>query len=222
MPEQENNAYKVTLSGTYRNGANESVDFQEVTGFIPLVDEDMAQAMCVKRYAKVFITQDKRYKDRVTRTRSVYVDSMEPCYHEFSYVGKDIKQMTYEELQDLATAKDLRSIPLYKAGGLREAQVAAYAAYSKAILREDIGEKEPGFKFAELPPLIVGDDVALRNTPESRTVDEIVQDEVEGKKPAGVEKVKVSREEMVKLAKDRGIQFHPAIGDEKLYKKLFG
>ena len=112
MPEQENNAYKVTLSGTYRNGANESVDFQEVTGFIPLVDEDMAQAMCVKRYAKVFITQDKRYKDRVTRTRSVYVDSMEPCYHEFSYVGKDIKQMTYEELQDLATAKDLRSIPL--------------------------------------------------------------------------------------------------------------
>lgn len=217
--EAKNNAYKVKISGTFRTGNKEYRDFQDVVGYIPLVDREFAEAMIRRRYAKMWITISGKYKDRVQSMRSTYIDELEPCQYEFSYVGKDIKDMTYEELQDLATAKDLRAVPLYKAGGLREGHIRAYAAYSKAILQEDIGEKDPGFNFAKLPPMII-DDSVIRNPEVSMDVDDVIKSEVQGK-PAAVAKVEVTRAEMEALAKARKIAFHPAISDAKLYDKIF-
>jgi len=210
-------AYAVTISGTYRNSKKEIVDFQNVKGIIPMCDVDIAHAMLRKRYATMWITESSEYKERVQNMRTVYVDSLEKTEHEFSFEGKDIKEMTYEELQDLATVKDLRGIPLYKAGGLRQGQMMAYAEYSNKILGKEVNIKEEGFNFATLPPLVV-DSFAERNLQKSISNEDMIQIE-QSNTTTG--KAKFTRAELEKMANEKGVVFHPNIADEKLQQRIF-
>ena len=212
-------AWKVTISGTYRTAKKEYIDFQDLEGYIPFTpSEDYAEAMIRKRYAGMWIGKDSKYKERVQSVREVFIDYMEEVEHEFSFLGKEIRELTYEELQDVATFKGLRAIPLYKKGGLRQAQMIAYAAFSEKVLGIEVKYKEAGFKFMEQPPVYIDADSEF-NIVKPFTNEEILDQEA-ASESIDANKT-LSRPQLEKIAKDRGITFNKAISDEKLYSKIF-
>mgnify|MGYP003385335116 CR=1 FL=1 len=222
-------ALKITISGSYRTADHKVVDYQAVSGIIPFCDEDVAFMHIKSRYAPIWITTDGRYqKDRVYSVRETYVDSIEEIEHEFSYVGKDIKLMTAEELQDLATAKDLREIPLWRKGSVRHAQNIAYAQYSKLVLGKKIDHRKEGFNVAKLPPIIVGAEIR-KDTTRKMTNDEYlsraetnnVSDSDEFEDDELEDETALTLPELKEIAKRKGITFHPTIGRDALYKRVY-
>jgi len=221
-------ALKIVISGSYRSAEHKVVDFTSVAGVIPFCDEDVAFMHLKSRYAPIWITSDTRYqKDRVYSVREVYVDSMEEVEHEFSYVGKDIKLMTAEELQDLATAKDLREIPLWRKGSVRHAQNIAYAQYSKLVLGKKIDHRKEGFNVAKLPPIIVGGEIR-RDTTKKITNEEYLSrsetknvDSDDDFEDELVDETALTLADLKEIANRKGIKFHPTIGRDALYDKIY-
>jgi len=132
-------AYKVIISGSYATSSDELIDYENVKGIVPFNENpDIIKKHIRNRYAiswiKTAIKKDKEYskRDRVHRLREVYIDSLEEIEHNFSFVGKDIKEMTFEELQDLATFEDWNNIPLTK-GTIREQRMLAYKEFAQKI-----------------------------------------------------------------------------------------
>ncbi len=213
-------AFNVTISGCYHAAQDKIIDFSGVTGVIPFQDEEIATMHVRKRYARMWIMNNPKF-ERIKRIRECYIDNLEETEADFSFVGKDIKSMTYEELQDLATAKDLRLIPLYKVGSERDARVKAYAAYSEEVIKEKVLYKEVGFNLAKQPPLIVNDSAWRKDTTKKMTNDEALSQEADslaGKLP----KTTLSRDELEKIAKAQNVNFHPSISDSNLYQRLYG
>lgn len=215
-------AYKVKISGTYRNSKNEAVDFQDIEGIIPFNEKDIARMHLIKRYASMWIIQNPtKFKERLKSIREVFDDEMieiEVPTKQFSFIGKDIKKLNYEELQDLACAKDLRRIPLYKKTGLRQSLILAYAAYSEKVLKEEIPYRESGFNFAELPSIILTED--RRKDSEKR----ITNEDMIGleQKASGDPKSALSRDELFKVAKSMNIVVKQTISTDALYAKIYG
>lgn len=215
-------AWKATLSGAYFNSKNEYVDFQDVEVFLPKCSEAQATAACIKRYAPMAIALSNTYKERSMGMREVYVDSLEETEAEFSFIDKDIMEMTFEELQDLAVAKGLRSAPLYKAESLRGCRDRTYVAYAKSL---GMGDKAIEAKRK----LVVSDSTIEPMKVETKTAEEMNADAMKGLsiKPAAdagtlaAEEFSMTREEMEQLANDNGIKFHPNLSDEKLYERIF-
>ena len=215
-------ALKVTISGNFRNSKKEYIDFEGVEGFIPRVEEEFATAAIRKRYALMWIMADKRFPERPHSLREVFIDEMTETEHEFTFVDKDIKQMSYEELQDLAVCKGLRNIPLYKKSSIRGTREVAYVEFANRCLGLGINKKDPDFDYNALPALTV-DAVVEKNIKRPMTPEESLEVLAA---PVSVKddgtKIKLpSREQLVRMAKDRDVKFHPSITDEKLYDKLF-
>lgn len=211
-------ALKVTISGSYRTNDYKIVDFSELTGFIPFTDEEIATMHIRGRYARMWVMKDPKFKDRLVDTRECHIDAMEECEHDFSYLGKDIRSMTQEELQDLATAKDLRLIPLYKKGSEREARTKAYAAYSEHVLKRVVKYKEAGFNLMKMPPIVVKDGGWRADDTRKLTNEEVMDTE----ETVGSPKTSLTREELEQLARNQGIEFHPKISNDNLYKRIYG
>lgn len=225
-------ALKITISGSYRNSKREAIDFDGVTGIIPFVDEDLAKMHVQSRYARVWIKNakdaegGKLYPERIEDMRQTFIDSIEVVDANFSFFGKNIKEMTAEELQDLATYKDLRVIPLPKeASGadLREIRTVAYAAYSDAFFGTNFmkDKDQEGFNFATLPALVV--EGAQRRDPTIKlTNDEVLQKEQERMDVASTPKANMTIDELRKLAKQKNIPFSQNTGFDDLYAKVYG
>lgn len=211
-------AYKVTISGSYRGADNEIFDYSGVIGTIPFTDEEIATMHVRGRYARMWIMKDTKFKDRLYSVRECYIDEMVECEAEFSYLGKDIRAMTQEELQDLATAKDLRLIPLYKKGSEREARTKAYAAYSAHIIGVEVKYQEEGFNLMKQPPIVVTDGSWRKDDTKKLTNEEILDSEADLNNPTTT----LSRKELEHLARNQGIEFHPKISDQKLYQRIYG
>lgn len=211
-------AYKVKISGSYRTHDYKVVDFEGLEGHIPYTTEELAFMHIRGRYARMWVMKDPRFKESLVATRVCHIDELTECEHDFSFVGKDIREMTQEELQDLATAKDLRLIPLFKVGDIREARTKAYAAYSEQVLKEPVKYKEAGFNLMKQPPIIVNDSEWRQDTTRKLTNDEILDAEADISNP----KSPLSRKELEQIAKQQNVTFHPSISDEKLYKRLYG
>lgn len=236
------NALKVTVSGSYKTSNGEIVDFEDVSGIIPLVDEEHAKMHVRRRYASEWVgaalddADKKLYPKRIDRMRQCWIDDLEETVHEFSYVGKDIKKMTYEELQDLATAKDLRTIPLPKkisGVDIREMRQKAYLEYSAKVLQNPIDEKKPlpehasksgdrlMFDFAKLPPLEVSDGEARVETAQKITNEEILDQEMKPQTLGSKHKDQFTLEQLKDLAKKKNVKHHWNIGFDRLYDMLF-
>ena len=73
---------KAVISGSYRTNDNEVVDFDQLSGVLPLVHEDVAIMHIHGRYAVQWIRQAKKtggsalYPLRVESIRQVFVDSL--------------------------------------------------------------------------------------------------------------------------------------------------
>ncbi|MEE9356574.1 MAG: hypothetical protein V3U75_13370 [Methylococcaceae bacterium] len=211
-------AWKITISGSYRTSKKEYIDFQEVVGTIPETpSEEYALAMVRKRYAVMWVSKDPKYKERVVTLREAFIDKIEKVDAEFSFLGKEIRDLTYEELQDLATFKGLRAIPLYKKGGLRQAQIIAYAAFSEKVLGIEVDYKEVGFVFMDQPKIFVDSGTEF-NIVAGMTNDEVLEQEQAN---TSTQKTVLDRAQLEKIAHDRDITFNKAISDEKLHAKIF-
>jgi len=210
-------ALKVTISGSYRTADREVIDFSGIEGVIPFTTQELAEMHIRKRYARMWIMKDSKFKQRLYATRECYIDSMEETEAEFSYIGKDIRSMSQEELQDLATAKDLRLIPLYKKGSERDARTKAYAAYSQQVLKEVVKWQAEGFNLMKLPPIMVTDGSWRQDTTKKLTNEEVMDAE----SVIGQPKSTMNRAELEQIAASQNIKFHPSISDENLYKKIY-
>ena len=222
-------ALKVTISGSYKTSKGDIIDFEDISGVIPFVSEEHAKMHVMRRYASEWIRAktnkdgEKVFKDRIEHMRQVFVDEIEETYYDFSYVGKDIKKMSYEELQDLATAKDLRTIPLPKAFSglsLREMRVKAYLAYSEKVNKIVLNDNDPDFNFADLPELKAGESV--RKEPVAKmTNDDIINQEQKSTSTAST-KSTLTLDDLKKIADEKGIDYSKDIGFDSLHAQLFG
>lgn len=239
-------ALKVTVSGSYKTAGGDIVDFEDVSGVIPFVDEEHAKMHVRGRYASEWVrsaegeTGKKIYPDRIEKMRQVFVDDMVEVNENFSYVGKDIKKMTYEELQDLATAKDLRAIPLPKkisGVDIREMRQKAYLDYRAKVMNDPIDENRPPveyadevrnveggvdliFNFSKVPELIVDGGTRVE-TSGKLSNDDIIEQEQKPMMNNETLKDTLTLEDLKKLADDKGIKYHWNVGFEKLYAILF-
>lgn len=212
-------AYKVTISGSYRSGKmGEYVDFQGVTGYIPMVSPELAESNIRGRYAAMWITNDEKYPVRLSSVREVYIDELTPSEAEFTYVGKDIRELTYEELQDLATAKSLRGIPLYKKGGLRQAQILAYGEYSEKVLRNKVNVKDSEFNLQTAPKIVVDGDTKSF-APKALTLEESIKKESEPEQPKS--KSRLSIDDLKAAAKQKGLTLNGDETAEQIHKMVF-
>lgn len=225
-------ALKITISGSYRNSKREAVDFENVTGVIPLVEHDLAAMHVRGRYAHPWVKKatykdgNKLYPERIEDMRQIFIDSIEEVDANLSFLGKDIKTMTAEELQDLATYKDLRTIPLPKeisGSDLRDMRVQAYAAYSDAFNGTTLMKEkdQEGFNFASLPALVVGG--APRRDPTIKlTNDEIIELEQKKMDIGSTPKSNMTIDDLRKLARNKNIPFTNSMGFDDLYSKIYG
>lgn len=213
-------ALKVTISGSFRIAGDEIKDYSNLSGIIPYQDEEIATLHVRKRYSRMWIMNNPKFSDRLKSVRECFIDDMQEVEHDFSFVGKDVRTLTQEELQDLATAKDLRAIPLYKKTSEREMRTVAYAAYSEQVLKEKILYKEVGFNLMKQPPIIVNDSAWRKDSTKKLSIEESL--DAEAVEIGGMKKPSLTRAELEQIAKQQGVQYHPNISDDKLYARLYG
>lgn len=143
-----------TLSGSYRNSNAEIVDFDGVKVVVPKNAEDICFMHIKSRYAVQAVNADPRYsKERASRVRQLFVDGFKEVEGELSFAGKNLKELSERELQDLATFYDLRGIPLptrQSGFSLREMRVRAYAEYVERVMKgKRVQWREGKFDFAK-------------------------------------------------------------------------
>ena len=224
-------ALKVTVSGSYRTANKEIVDFENVSGVIPFVEEEIAIMHTQGRYTVTWIKNamnengEKVYPKRTDGyPRQIFVDSIEEVSVDpFSFIGKDIKEMDYAELQDLATMKDLRKIPLPKEisdMSIREMREVAYLEYAVNVDGQYFGDKNQDFNYSRAPALIVKDG-ARKDESIKLTNDEIIEQEQSSQSIDGA-KNDLTINDLKAIAKNKNISYHPNIGFDALHAKLYG
>lgn len=230
-------ALKVTISGSYYNSKKEKVDFDKVVGVIPWCDEEKGLAsMHVRgRYAVMWIKAEKeedgktlKYPERIDRIHQCFIDDVEETKADFSFIGKDIKELSQDELQDLATAKNIMKVPLPNSGYSKRSMLElAYAAYCQFVLGKKLKPEphEAGFNFSKLPSLFLDASGRVDNT-RKLSNDEVIEAEMRGKKvELGSTKASsenaFSIEELKQLAEETGIAYEEGVTHAELYKALF-
>lgn len=207
---------KVTVSGEYRtsNGKEgDIVEFENVVGIMPDCNEDWVLSHVKNRYLARWIKADARYKQRMNSVRTLYIDNIEVVKGVASCYGKDIKAMTWEELQDLAVCKHLLAIPLINATDIRQARETAYFEYSDKIVGNKIDIRKD-YSYINLPELKVKGAEVYVEEPKVSNEDAI--------KDLQEETHEFTRDELKKLATDKGCKFPANIKYERLYEMVFG
>jgi hypothetical protein len=216
---------KVTVSGDYRTSGkmgSDIVDFEGVVIIMPECHEDFIMPNVQNRLLQIAIKGDKRFTQRFEMFRSVYVDKVEKIEGKPSVVGKNIKDLSWEELQELACYKNLRLIPAYRASDLRHAREVAYIEYSKHILGKDIDKEAKGYNFVELPNLFVDGSEKKAASPKPQTNEEAISEE-QANTGAGPGSDKTfTLAELKKIAKEKGIKLPANVSYEKAFKLVIG
>lgn len=214
-----------TISGSYKTAQKEIIDFENVKGTVPFQDEDVATMHVRSRFASRWIKETKNqdgepmYPERIQRVREVHIDNIKETTGNLSFVGKDIKELTFEEIQDLALAKDLRKVPLYKASDLRNSRVMAYIEYADKVLKQDpINHNEEGFNFAKLPPLVI-DGIVRREREMKVTNEDIINAEM---RSYSEPKSTLSFDDLKAIAKSKNIDIRGNLSYDTLYQRLYG
>jgi hypothetical protein len=249
---------KATISGSFKAADGEIESFDKVTGYIPGLDDDKAQQMVIKRYARIWIgqvmkkgpdgnpTDEPKYK-RVQRVRECYIDDLDevgkndPNFgKKLSYVGKDIMEMNFEELQDLAAAKDLIQVPLYKTGSLTNARRIAFVEYAnkvngwtekvenprtKQMEDKPLDWRRQGFKPSDYPAIIADekirrDSFSAEDVESSLEIEALVEKHDKVAPPVDGPS-RLTMEQLKSIAKAKNIAYSEKTSYDTLYKKLY-
>lgn len=231
-------AKEVTISGSFVAGDKEIVSFSDLKGVMPAVDDDKVNQMAIKRYAAMWLALAKDdegepiYK-RVTRVRQVFVDSVDDVEGEFTYIGKSIMQMSFEELQDLAAANDLNEIPLYKVSSLVTQRRVAFGEYAAKVLgwtekneqgkEAPINHRAPGYNPSKYEDIIADGEIRRSGeyvAPIEETIDR--EQLVLNKKLAPTVQSRLTLEQLKEIATQKKIAFSANIGHKALHEKIYG
>lgn len=251
---------KATISGSFVATDKDLESFDRVTGIIPCLDtehngEQLSKAgqMLIKRYARIWIGQarkkgpdgkalaEAKYKT-VKRVREVQVDSIE--FNEenpdavLSYVGKDIMEMNWEEIQDFAAANDLSAVPLYRVGSLFHQRKVAWSEAARKVLGL-IGPEfmwtNQHFKPNQYEPIIADGEIRragghvadIEETidREALALKQNTKADMEAIRKVGSDATtdsKLSLDQLKAIAEDKKVKYHPTIGYKQLYDKIYG
>ena len=228
MSEKQYPMLELTISGSYRTADKDIVDFENVKCLIPACDESIGAMHAQSRYAYGAIKakmngQKPAYPKRIEDIRQVFVDDIKEAEGPVSFVGKDIKELSFDELQDLATRKDLRTIPLPKelsGMDLREARIRAYVAYHDKVLKgKPIKWGEEGFNFSKLPSIIM--DYSLRSEGSKKiSNEEIIEQEQASKSTDAANETTMELDDLLALAQEKGINTAGKTANQ-IYKELY-
>jgi hypothetical protein len=235
---------KVTCSGSFKASDGDIESFDNIVGIIPALDEDKALQMVVRRYAIIWIgrakktvngAEEPKYK-RVMKVRQVFIDSIEENDDApnavLSYVGKDIMEMNFEELQDFAAANDLSGVPLYKTCSLQHARRVAWSEAARKIhgmVGPEYMWTNQAFKPAQHEP-ITADAIVRRAGGHVADIEETIDRanlELQGKgkftaNDPQANDSKLSLDQLKAIADDKKVKYHPTIGYKQLYDKIYG
>jgi len=137
-PESKKKTYKMmelSVSGSFKTQPATDKDRRqfEVKGICEYAPYDY-HVQFAERMLPIWLKKDKRYEGINYEGRiKVYVDDYKETTGVPLCIGKDIKEMTWEELMSLACYKKMREIPLYKDGDIRKARETAYLLYEERI-----------------------------------------------------------------------------------------
>lgn len=213
---------RVTISGDFRtNGKNgsEIVDFENVVGVMPFCEEDFIMFNVQNRMLQLWLKADKRYTQHFEMMRTVHIDNVETIEGEPEIVGKNIKEMSWEELQILAAYKHLRNIPAYRTTDLRYAREVAYCEYSRLILNAGINREDEKFNFAKLPAIIVDAESSPAEPPKQVSNDEVLKGEQVKNR---IDDQTFTMEELRAIAKEKKIKLPPHVSYDKAVKLVIG
>lgn len=210
---------KITASGAYYSGpggrGKEIVDFEGVVGIIPVIDKERVQQAVMWRMIQIWISQDKRFTKRFDLLRVCHIDKIEEVDGELGISGKNIKELDWEGLQDLAVWKDLRKIPNYKTTDLRTARETAYLEYSK-LVGNKIDPDRKGYDYGALPALIIKDDGKVAPPHTTQSNEEVLAEE-QRNQSAGEDKT-FTLSELKKIAKAKGIKLPAKVTLDEAYR----
>lgn len=244
---------KVTVSGSYTASDKEIESYDNVTGIIPRLRTEPAKGdkiskadqMIIRRYAVIWVgqarkkgadgkpTEEAKYK-RVTRMRQVYIDSIEDNEDNptavLSYVGKNVMQMNFEELQDFAAANDLSGVPLYKVNSLAHARRVAWSEYARKVLKyvgpEFMWTNEE-FNPHQHEPIIADDKIRMSGI-HVASIDETLDREATRRSVKPEEQPadastgsRLTFDQLKAIADEKKISFHKGISFDALYKKVY-
>lgn len=217
-----------TISGCYYNSRKETIDFEDVKGKIPYCDEENGVgSMHVRsRYAVKWIKEavdskgEKLYPERIEKIRQVFIDDVQPATGTLSFVGKNIKELSIDEMQELAVAKDLRFIPIPGKGlSKRDMLIRAYVAYAEKVLFKKIKWQEPDFNFSALPDIILDDKTRVEEGGKISN-DEMIEREMSSKRTDSP-KARFTIEELKTIADSKNISYSDDVEFSDLYNTLF-
>ena len=127
---------EISVSGSFKTQVasdKERQNFDNIKITMPFCDEDY-YIQFSQRLFPIYLRKDKRYNEKnYEGLIKIYIDAVEEMGGKPLCVGKDIKLMTWEELQSLSCYKKIREIPLYKIGDLRHARERAYIRYEEQV-----------------------------------------------------------------------------------------
>ncbi len=222
-----------TVSGSYYDSKKETIDFEGIKIRIPACDEErgIGSMHLRSRYVEKALRQeldkngDVKYPKRIEKVRQVFVDDCKSAKGRLSFVGKNIKELTIEEMQDLATSKDLRFIPNPGSGmSKRDMQIRAYVAYSDRILKKTIKWQEESFNFAKLPGIILTEEARSEESGKISN-EEMIDMERTAKATGYGEKdspeTRFTLEELKTIADSKSIHYAADVEFKELYSTLF-
>lgn len=140
--------YKIKVSGYYRSN-KDMVEFED-TIKMPECEEEWIQSNVQNRVLhrhfqggnKPFTALGKCYIDKVEKDAKL----------KESYLDKNIKELDWDGIQELAIKFNLRKVPLFRATSLRQAREVAYIEYCTQVL----GKKfDDNFKFESAPEVVI-------------------------------------------------------------------
>lgn len=213
-------AYKIKFSGSYKANNDDIYNYNDITVYVPYMDYDLALFHARGRLLPIALNSLNRKEgqqvtlNNIKKIRDSYDDEVEETEHTFSFEGKDIRKLNFEEIQEVATKYDLRAVPLYKSGSLRSQLNALYGEYSNKIRHEPLNYKEEGFNIMDYPPIIAADEYSIKR--------EIKTPQLEQDRDKPREKlVTHSLDELKAIADAKGIKYHHRTGYDSLYSKIY-
>lgn len=170
---------KVKTSGSYLRDGKPN-DYS-LTIYMPECDKDYIQMNAMRRAVPMALQLKGMMCDYL---RSCYIDEVEEVSvgkdtpkteaDEIkavdSYKGKDIKTLTYEEIQNAAMAYQLIGVPLYHQTDIRESRQRFYYEYATKILERELAKD---FDFANARAIVLGENKKAR-TEKSKSNTEIL------------------------------------------------
>lgn len=156
----------VTCSGAYKNNG-EMIDYDNEKITIPVCDEEWIKSNIINRALKRHF-EEKKAK-RFDSNYSCYIDKVDKNKKvNPSCLGKNIKELSWKEVQEAAILYNLFRVPLYKSTDLREARRICYLEYSNKILGYKLKED---FDFANARDIFLNENHDNPNKAEENITD---------------------------------------------------